>query len=333
LTAEIIQAALSEAQTFTAQGQGKEIEDLSRGKVIIFNDSNRAQSLVKNTRLLSLDGRLFRISGSVNVPAAGKVEIEAYADSEKTKGKQGDIQPTSFTIPGLSEARQKEVYAENLEAFTGGVKVIKIISAADILQAEKQFTETLENKGLVELNKKNSQISLKDITVEIKELKADAKAGDEKENFTISGKAVVYGALFDQEKLKQEASLALEKSLLDSQSLLSLDPAGFDYKIIEFNYPENIKIEAGISGWAILKDQVGIIQKDELIGLSKEEVQKKIMENKSATGVSVKLWPFWVTRVPRFKSRIEILIKPSDSGQEQKAAQEESDLEQKYLAP
>lgn len=332
LQAEIIQTEISHSQSFTAKGPGKEIEDIARGKVMIINDSNRNQPLVKNTRLLSLSGELFRIVEYVNVPANGTVEVEVVADQLETKGKLGNIEATSFTIPGLNQTRQKEVYAESSQAFFGGVKIIKAISAEDITQAEKNFKETLENKGLVELNKQDSRITLKDIQAEIKEIKADSKAGEEKENFTIQGKAVVYGVILDKEKLLTEAGKALQNSMLNSQTLLSIEEDSFNYQIIEFNYPENIKIEAALSGFAALKEAGSITQKNELIGLSADEIQEKILTNKAVTGVNIKLWPFWVTKVPRFKNHIEILIKPVENAEKGELKAPEV-LEEKYLAP
>ena len=126
------------ARTFEVKGEGTEIPAKAHGIVTIQNDSLTEQQLVATTRLLSPEGVLFRITGGVTVPAKGTVSVEVRADKE---GKEGEIEATAFTIPGLPQARQKEVYAKSAEKMVGGTEIKRrveddLAAAGDILQTE-----------------------------------------------------------------------------------------------------------------------------------------------------------------------------------------------------
>jgi hypothetical protein len=95
----------------------KSVAGTSKGEVIIYNKTGLAQPLVKTTRLLSPTGVLFRLSVNTTVPPQGQVTVPVYADQP---GPLGDIAPTTFTIPGLIEVKQKTIYAESKAAMIGG---------------------------------------------------------------------------------------------------------------------------------------------------------------------------------------------------------------------
>ena len=113
----------------------------AKGSVTIINVSGSPQPLVATTRLLSPDKVLFRIAKNVVVPAKGQIIVEAAADQA---GKQGEIGPTSFTIPGLKPARQKEVYAKSSTSMVASSETTSALTQELI----DQTTKTLKNKLL-----------------------------------------------------------------------------------------------------------------------------------------------------------------------------------------
>ena len=119
------------SRNFSPEGSKKE-DGVAEGIVILHNDSGSPQPLVATTRLLTPDGILFRLKSGVTVPANGSVETTAYAD---VAGQGGDIGPSKFTIPGLREDRQTQVYAESLNSMSGGVRSVGILSQDDITKA------------------------------------------------------------------------------------------------------------------------------------------------------------------------------------------------------
>lgn len=127
------------------------------GTVTIFNDGAAPQALAAQTRLEYADGQIFRIQERVSVPAHGSVDTVAVADAE---GKQGEVAPGDWIIPGLRAANQKVVYGKNTTAMTGGeaaqqevtqtlVDQAKEQMAAELVEAAKTAADTSANAALV----------------------------------------------------------------------------------------------------------------------------------------------------------------------------------------
>ncbi len=130
----------TQTQTFFVTG-GAEIPGKATGMMRIYNTSAAAQPLIATTRFLSSGNVLFRLKAGVVVPANGFIDAEVAADKE---GKEGNIAPDSFTIPGLDAPRQKEVYGKTESAMQGGVRTQGVVSQKDIDTAKA----TLEQKIL-----------------------------------------------------------------------------------------------------------------------------------------------------------------------------------------
>ncbi len=87
---------------------------LAKGTVRIVNHYAKSQTLVKTTRLLTSDGKLYRIDKQVVIPSGGEASVGVYADQV---GAAFAIGPTKFTIPGLWIDLQKLIYAVSDQPF------------------------------------------------------------------------------------------------------------------------------------------------------------------------------------------------------------------------
>lgn len=129
--------ALEEVGERTVSASGaEEVEELATGTVTLYNAySTEPQRLIKNTRLESPDGKIFRITESAVIPGAtkndagetvpGKVSASVFADAA---GDSYNIAPARFTVPGLEGTDQYEgTYAESSEAMRGGFIGTKLI--------------------------------------------------------------------------------------------------------------------------------------------------------------------------------------------------------------
>ena len=87
---------------------------VAQGTVRVVNNSTSSIKLVKTTRLLAPNGKLYRLASDVNVPAGQEATAIAYADQN---GSSYAISATRFTIPGLSAGMQSSIYAISDAAF------------------------------------------------------------------------------------------------------------------------------------------------------------------------------------------------------------------------
>lgn len=145
LTSRIIETDVKATDTFPATGETATAAGKSSGKATIINTTSRSYTFVATTRLLSKEGVLFRMKTASPIPANGSVTVEVAADQP---GPEGDIGPTTFTIPGLSPDLQKLITAKSDAAMTGGAGTAKAVSAADIAAAKAKLEERLKKEAL-----------------------------------------------------------------------------------------------------------------------------------------------------------------------------------------
>ncbi len=110
------------SQSVPAEGT-ENANDPAQGTITVYNEQEKVQELIKNTRFETPDGLIFRIHDSVKVPAAsatapGTLNVTVYADEG---GERYNIGATTFTLPGLKGgALYDQVYARSAEPMAGG---------------------------------------------------------------------------------------------------------------------------------------------------------------------------------------------------------------------
>lgn len=138
----ILEISEEGSQNFTAT-EKKAVDGVAGGKLTITNDSGADQALIATTRFLSESGVLFRLKNGATIPAGSSVEAEVYADEP---GAAGDIGPAKFTIPGLSPAYQKLIYAESKLPMSGGNGEQIFVSQDDIDRAKTKLVSVLSQQ-------------------------------------------------------------------------------------------------------------------------------------------------------------------------------------------
>ncbi len=289
------------------EGTGAELEDYATGAVTIISELPFAQSLVQKTRLLTPDGILFRTTNRVTVPSRGTAEVAVKADQ---KGKNGDIAPTTFTIPGLSLERQKLIYGKSSEQFTGGARIVKRITSADLERGNSEALAKLADKAIENFNESGIAITRNRIFLRDAAFESDGKVGEEKEKFATLASAQAYGVDFDEEIIRDMTKTSFEAELPEGKDVIGYNDGSFSYTIQEIN-PDigEIKITAEIEAFTTLDETKEIIDLKELAGLSAKEIQAKLLKNKAINAVEVRFSPFWATRAPRIPDKIAITIK------------------------
>ncbi|HTK04556.1 MAG TPA: pilus assembly protein PilM [Candidatus Eisenbacteria bacterium] len=145
LLSRIIETDVKATETFTSTGTTKVAAGKSCGTATIINTTARTYTFVATTRLLSKEGVLFRMTSAANIPASGTVDVHVCADQP---GPEGDIGPTTFTIPGLSPEQQKRITAKSTAPMTGGSGTAKAVTAADIAGARQKLMDKLKKEAL-----------------------------------------------------------------------------------------------------------------------------------------------------------------------------------------
>jgi hypothetical protein len=212
IASHLIETDVASSAEFRATGSAPSGDARAVGTISIINETSNDYRFVATTRFLSPEGVLFRMKEAANIPANGTVDVEVYADKV---GVGGDIEPTKFTIPGLSADLQPRVYGQSHVAMTGGGGTVTAVAESDIEAArielvKRSLVEARENfKVMIS----EAELALDDL-ITSKELKA---------NFPKVGTP---SRTFDGEVLTQFSTLVIPETvileLLDKKMFESL---------------------------------------------------------------------------------------------------------------
>ncbi|MFH1173049.1 MAG: hypothetical protein V1692_00795, partial [bacterium] len=261
------------------------------------------------TRLITPDGTLFRLSQRVDVPAGSKVEAEVYADQP---GKQGEIGPTRFTIPGLWQGIQDKIYAESYEPMTGGVRQIKSVTQADLDRANKTLSDNLYQEAVKEMQKKYGQdfaVSSDNSARNISGLKFSAQVGDQAEEFTTEMTLQLIAIEADQNAIALLAEKKLKDNIPTDRELGGIDPRSLRFTVDKYDLDgSSADIKVYLEGGMTLKGDSLILDKDKIMGMNQNQAEEYFKNFPSVKGVAIKFSPFWVRKIPKLRDHIEINI-------------------------
>jgi len=306
-------------QEFSSTGK-KLLEKKAEGIIRVFNDSQQEQILVAQTRfqpplekfrpsLEAGENPWFRTNERIVIPARGYKDVKAVADAP---GEKYNIEPSTFSVPGLAGGPQYTfVYAKSFESMKDGLKKeVAVVTQEDLKEAE----EALKQKAVREIKDAIAAkippefiVLEKDIQTEILETFSSARAGAELEKFSFQVKTGAKVMSFKKEDLEN----------FSKEFIISKIPADkkLDQKSLRLNYlPETINLEAGKISLSlnieakIYSDINEIALREGLSGKSSTETQFFLQNQPEIKQAQVKLWPFWVSKVPEKIERTKIRI-------------------------
>jgi hypothetical protein len=275
------------------------------GYVTIYNNYSQKQALIKTTRLLTPDNKLFRISEGITIPAGGQIKVWAEADED---GEEFVTEATTFIIPGLWEGLQDKIYGDTAEGMTlqsvSGFSVVE----ENIAAAEEKIRQEAIEKSITTINElvgKKLSIDETRLKFEFETIESN-QVGDISEDTTITQKITAHGLVFDQESLLKIAKEKFAKELEGEQTLVDFDENQIDYKILEINLEKNeaileVKTLATISSGESKWD----IDKGNLVGMD-EQALRDYFQQFNPEKIDIEFSPFWVKTSPLLKDHIII---------------------------
>ncbi len=304
---------------FPATGK-KQVSEKATGKITVYNSySSSAQTLVKDTRFLSPDGKIFKLAKQIIVPGAeiseGKIipsSIGADVIAEKA-GEEYNIGPVKlFQIPGFKGTpKYAAFYAESKSDMTGGfIGELSYPTDSDIAAAKKKIKETLESSLKTELYSKiSSDFKIIEGSSSFTILKEDIKKDVDKDgNFSIFSEAQLTIISFKESDLIDIFSQRAEAEIGESYAIknydLSYGIARMDVVSGRLSFPVTFK--------AVLSYKIDIEKiKSEIAGMQDIKLRETIF---SLPGIDmesqniVSFWPFWVKTVPKNLNKINIVV-------------------------
>ncbi len=291
--------------TFTPTG-AMDIPGKSGGSVTLTNTSAQTQRLVVQTRLQTGDGRIYRLTAPTTVPAHGSVTAMVLADEE---GSSYDIAPTRFTIPGLSGARQKVVYAENTEPFTGGVSTVGAFGEEDLTRVYVAAQKKAEDQITSILPATPASSSRTFFATKVKE-ELSASVGSVTGSVSATHTIRVVLVQYEKNDLAYALEEMVNKQRTVKHTAFSMDSNDTVIRIIEcVSKDARCTAEAHVSGTESLRADTDALALVQFAGKSKDEVRRYVQTLPYVAWVEVSISPSWQRTVPDFTDNIRVVVK------------------------
>lgn len=304
----VLSKVIKGEKTFSPSS-GTAIPALASGEVIIYNQSKKNQPLIATTRLLSPNNVLFRLKKSTMVPAGGQVKAEVYADKP---GLGGEIEPTRFTIPGLNEILQKDIFAESKTKMTGGTKRISAVTTADLKNAEENLFTTLYSLGQNDLTaqvKASSSLYSANVFTYAKEsLKTPVKAGTVTDSFKMEGTVKVVGVFYNPLDLNNLLLNEAQDRLVEGQEM-GMAVSAPKIELPQYNLEaKTAEIKTSQEFLSEINFPEELIDKIKLLGQAKNTAMDYLIGLPWIDKVEIKIKPSWSDKIPAEASKVEIKV-------------------------
>jgi len=278
--------------------------ELAGGYVSIINNYSKDQTLVSTTRLLTEDGKLYRISDRVVVPAGQTVQVWAQADQS---GPDFVIGPTKFTIPGLWVGLQDYIYAEAPDGMKLEGVPRSVVTQENLADAAKKIQEQARLQAATVFNSSLStdlQLDDKKIRIVLETINT-SEVGQEVSEATLTQKVHAYGLVFDNTDLRSTAQEKFLKELGGKQALAQFNDY-FEYQIVEVNQETDkavieVSLEASVKG----KENADKIDKQKIAGQNSEQIDT-YLRSVGFDDFDIELFPFWIKKAPKLLDHIII---------------------------
>lgn len=300
------------------------IQKKASGKVVIYNSYNADnQKLIKNTRLESPDGKIFRIDESVVVPGAkmtggkvvtpGSVEVIAYAD---VPGKEYNIGLSDFTIPGLKGSPRYAKFSARSDpnspigrGFSGTIKVPSDEDVASARAALRDDVKTLAiEKAQAQIPAGNSFFPGSTV-VKFEDVPQDPS---ETSTFTVSVRATASVFFFDTTRLiKKIAGVTLKDYKDEPIDITNIQALSFSFldPIDDVILSDITRVKFSLKGGILF---VWRVDTDKLIaeaaGKEKKDLGKIVGAQGYIKTAEAVVRPVWKTVFPSDPNKISVKI-------------------------
>jgi hypothetical protein len=302
------QIPVKESKTYEATGAnilGQEIT----GKVSIINNYSQDKTLIATTRLMTADGKIFRIKDKVTIPAGGSTEVDIYSDQPSPDMAIG---PTTFTIPGLWAGLQDKIYAKSATAFVYQSDIQKFVQDTDIEKA----TDDLKASLLKEVNDQFTK-NYKGYDEVIAQVDKDSlvssssvKSGQKIDSFNLSLSALVDVVAFQSADVQKLAEDRLISVVPSDEKFVGLNQNEIQYNLTSTDFKGGTaSLEVPIAGTMALSDIDNAVDKTKLVGLTAAQINQYLLSLDKFSDIKLIFTPPFINKAPSLVDRIKIVIK------------------------
>jgi hypothetical protein len=298
----------------------KEISEKAGGRVIIYNAySSASQKLLKETRLETTDGKIYRIDVGVTVPGLktvngeiipGSVEVSIHADKA---GEQYNVGLSDFSITGFKgDPRYDKFYARSKGEIKGGyVGSVQTASPTAVSSARNELRTAIKESLVRQISSQipETYILYKDAGNISFETKDDVKNGS---GVIVKEKGTYTGMLLPKDTLAKEIIKEAKYSMKDVSEVVLKNLEGLSFAFEGVDSSETLSqatsigftLNGEVTAEAFIDS--GKIKKD-IAGKPRSEFNALLANYKGIETATLSMNPFWARYIPTSEDKITIV--------------------------
>lgn len=291
------------------------IGEIARGSVVLINRTLDEQPIKERSRLITKDDQLFYLVKSATIPAGsggtiGSTTVEVEAAEA---GTDGNIEPQRLDFAALDSSSRTLVYAEVRQALTGGAgETVQVVKEEDLANARKTAAEQARTQVEQEIRAElpDGWVTLDESwTSEFASFDTEVKSNERHTTIPYKARIAVRVIGYEQAALEAELKEALT-ARLDKEYMLFPGPISYTTTVEEVDWQEGqAKVATRITHTTIPQLSLDTL-KQKLNGRSETEAKSYLEGLSGVRSVDLKLWPFWVSSIPRIENRIKLDLRP-----------------------
>jgi hypothetical protein len=246
----------------------------------------------------------------VTVPAGGSVEAQIYGETIDPSFTLAD---TKLTIPGLWAGLQDKIYAT---AAAGAVSYKEqkqlFVKQADLDNAIAEAKKALSAEADKDITEAYPDYDQRLYKVEDQSVafSFDAKAGDTKDEVSITMSAKVTVVAFKNSSIAQLGNSALESTLNSGQSLVNGTDAKPTLTLKSADISQNLaELELAASGQVTAATAKDLVDHSKLVGLTKAQLESYLNSLPTIESYELHFRPSFIKVAPQLADRITVTIK------------------------
>mgnify|MGYP003392368206 CR=1 FL=1 len=296
------------SESFPVAGTGA-VGTTAGGSMKITNNYNKDQSLVKTTRFLSTDGKIFRTVAAITIPAGSSATVEVRADKDGS----GYLVPAGhFTIPGLWEGIQDKIYGETTVPMAFLPADITKVSDDDVKKAEENLTAKIIEQALLDVKQQApANYDLKPELVKATPISivSDPVVGTKSSQIKVTVKTNVSALIVNADDVKKAATDKLMSELPDKNNFIELVADSFSFSVQELNATDGTaRVKTALSAWIKSNTLPTELDTHNFTGKSASDVKKEL-ESKNIKDAEVIITPPFVPFMPFLADHIKVEVR------------------------
>lgn len=285
--------------------------DTAATVVTIQNLSSISQTLIKTTRFLSAEKKLFRLADTVTVPSHSSAGAVIIADKA---GSDFLVPAGRFTIPGLPQSQQDKIFGESTQAASFDRPESASLTAHDIEQARQQLIDALKEQAASQLMEDHAElmkITPDQIVATIMDETVTPAEGTKTQQFSLKIAATFSTIPLDKQRILSVTEAAVKQKLPSTTQLREIKTDTLQYSLISFSTSTSsstlkVHVEAEVNTAGGIKD---FINPALLAGKTPDQAKAYLLQQ-GVNQATITLSPFWVRRIPRITDHIHIETAP-----------------------